>query len=52
MYHIDMIILILGVLLVVSFLWALFSLYKEEKTHKQISHVKDELQKEKILFRR
>jgi hypothetical protein len=46
-----MIIIIFSSLFVLSFLWAVFSLYKEEKTHSQISHVKTELQKEKILFR-
>lgn len=47
-----MIFIIIGSLFAISFLWAVYSMFKEEKTHSQITHVKSELQKEKILFRK
>lgn len=43
-------IIVIG-LLIISFLWALYSLYREERTHSKITHAKNELQKEKILFK-
>lgn len=47
-----MIILIVGLLLVISFFWALYALRKETRMHRNVKHVQGELQKEKILFRK
>ncbi|HRN96168.1 MAG TPA: hypothetical protein PLD54_01840 [Candidatus Levybacteria bacterium] len=47
-----MILLIIVVLVGISFLWAVYALHKEERTHGKITHAKHELHKEKILFRR
>lgn len=38
------------VIFVISFLWALFSLRKELGRPKEVSLVKEELMKEKVLF--
>lgn len=38
------------ILLIVSFLWSLWSLKREFKKPKEIELVKNELKKEKILF--
>ena len=40
------------VLLVISFVWALLSLKKELSKPKEVSLIKDELMKEKVLFMR
>jgi len=40
------------ILFIVSFLWAFFSLQKEERRPKVSSHIKKELSREKILFKR
>ncbi len=47
-----MIVLIVGLLLVISFFWALYALRKETRADKNVTHVQSELQKEKILFRK
>jgi hypothetical protein len=46
-----MAILVIAALIIISFLWALYALQKEEKIHKRISHTRKELHKEKILFK-
>jgi Na+/melibiose symporter-like transporter len=45
-----MFLIVVAVLFVISFLWALFSLRKELSKPKEVSFVKDELMKEKVLF--
>lgn len=40
------------ILFILSFIWAWWSLYREQKTHKHVQHARRELQKEKILFKR
>jgi len=42
----------LVVLLIISLFWAFFSLRKEERKPKISSHIKKELAREKILFRK
>lgn len=39
------------VLLIISFLWALWSLKREMKNPREIDIVQEELSKEKIIFR-
>jgi len=47
-----MVVIIILFIAVLSFLWALYALHKEEKTHGKITHAKKELHKEKILFKK
>ncbi len=44
-------IIIIG-LFILSFVWALVALKREQKTHKRVVQAKKELRKEKILFKR
>ena len=44
--------IILFVLLIISFLWSLYSLRKERRGPEEVEHVKKELEKEKILFKK
>jgi Na+/melibiose symporter-like transporter len=45
-----MFLLVIVVIFIISFLWALLSLRKELSKPKEVALVKDELMKEKILF--
>ena len=45
------IIVILPILLIISFLWALWSLKKETSRMKEVDHTKKDLLKEKILYK-
>lgn len=38
-------------LLIISFLWAYYAMIKESKAHGKVVRAKEELQKEKILFK-
>lgn len=42
--------IVIALLLIISFLWSLFSLWKEQRSIKEVEHVKKELVQEKILF--
>ena len=45
-----MIFIVAGILLVLSFLLALFSFHQELKKSKHTRHVKEALEKERVLF--
>jgi hypothetical protein len=42
--------IVVAILLIISFFWSLFSLWKEQRSLKEVERVKKELVQEKILF--
>ena len=52
LYNKNMFLMAMPVLLILSFVWALFSLKKELKRPHEINSAKKELMKEKVLFKR
>lgn len=43
--------IVVGIIFVISFLWALVSLFKDSKKPKAVRHAEKELRREKILYK-